>query len=152
MTIEVTSTAIEEGGMIPRKYTADGENVSPPLAWTGVPDGTKSIALLNDDPDAPVGDWVHWIIFNMNASTAGLPEGVTDHEIISSGAKLGKNDFGSLGYGGPAPPHGTHRYYFKIYALDTLLNLESGAKKPQLLKAMEGHILAEGQLMGKYAR
>jgi Raf kinase inhibitor-like YbhB/YbcL family protein len=147
--IKVTSTAFGEGVMIPKKYTCDDQNVSPQLAWTGVPAGTKSIALICDDPDAPVGDWVHWVAFNIPAATKELAEGV---RTLPAGSKKGTNDFRKLEYGGPCPPSGVHRYYFKIYALDTQLSLGEGATKVQLLKAMEGHILDQGALMGRYQR
>jgi Raf kinase inhibitor-like YbhB/YbcL family protein len=152
MDIKITSTAFAEGSMIPKRYTCDGEDVSPPLAWTGVPDGTKSLALICDDPDAPMGTWVHWVLFNIPADIKDLPTSVPPQKVIESGAKHGINDFRKFGYGGPCPPGGTHRYYFKLYALDTELELEPGITKAQLLKAMEGHILAQGQLMGRYKR
>lgn len=152
MKITVTSTAFEEGGMIPPKYTCDGDDISPPLALAGIPEGTKSIALISDDPDAPVGTWVHWVLFNLPPDTKELPEKVPPERILPSGASHGTNDFRRLGYGGPCPPGGTHRYYFKIYALDAMLDLPAGATKKDLEKAMEGHILAQGQLMGKYKR
>lgn len=152
MDINITSMAFEEGGMIPRKHTCDGVDVSPPLAWTGVPEGAKTIALISDDPDAPVGTWVHWVLFNLPAAEKGLPEAVPPDKELKNGAKQGRNDFRRIGYGGPCPPGGTHRYFFKLYALDAVLNLPAGATKAELLKAMEGHILAQGQLMGKYRR
>jgi len=152
MSIEVTSTAFEDGGMIPPRYTADGQDISPPLRWDAVPEGTKSIALISDDPDAPMGTWVHWVLFNLPADAAELAENVPPKSTLPNGAAQGTNDFGKIGYGGPAPPSGTHRYYFKIYALDAQIDLPPGAKKSQLLKAMEGHILAQGQLMGRYKR
>jgi len=152
MEIKVSSQAFEEGGMIPRKHTCDGEDVSPPLTWTGVPDGAKTIALIGDDPDAPMGTWVHWVLFNLPANVKELAEATPPDKELSSGAKQGKNDFRRIGYGGPCPPGGTHRYFFKLYALDIALNLAAGATKGDLLKAMQGHVLAEGQLMGKYKR
>jgi Raf kinase inhibitor-like YbhB/YbcL family protein len=152
MDIKITSTAFEEGGMIPRKYTCDGADVSPALAWTGVPEAAKTIALISDDPDAPMGTWVHWVLFNLPAAENGLPEAIPLDKELKSGAKQGRNDFRRIGYGGPCPPGGTHRYFFKVYALDTVLNLPAGATKAELIKAMEGHILAHGQLMGKYRR
>jgi hypothetical protein len=152
MDIKITSTAFAEGSMIPKRYTCDGEDVSPPLAWSGVPDGTKSLALICDDPDAPMGTWIHWVLFNIPADRKELPTSVPPQKVIESGAKHGVNDFRKFGYGGPCPPGGTHRYYFKLYALDTELELEAGVTKAQLLKAMEGHILAQGQLMGRYKR
>jgi len=152
MEIEITSQAFEEETMIPEKYTCDGIDVSPPLAWASVPESTKTLALICDDPDAPMGTWVHWVLFNLPASINELPESVPTDEELENGAKQERNDFRRIGYGGPCPPGGTHRYYFKLYALDTEINLEAGAKKSQLLESMEGHILAEGQLMGRYKR
>lgn len=150
--MKITSSAFEEGGMIPRKYTCDGSDVSPPIKWDNVPEGTKSIALIYDDPDAPVGIWIHWVIYNIPPETRELDENVPREETLSNGTKQGKNDWGRIGYGGPCPPGGTHRYYFKLYALDTEPDLEPGPTKKKLLNAMEGHILVEGQLMGKYKR
>ena len=152
MAITITSTAFSEGSMIPQNYACDGEDISPPLAWSGVPDGTKSLALICDDPDAPMGTWVHWVLFNIPAHIMELPANISPEKIIQNGAKHGINDFRKFGYGGPCPPGGTHRYYFKLYALDTEINVEAGINKAQLLQAMEGHILAEGQLMGRYSR
>jgi Raf kinase inhibitor-like YbhB/YbcL family protein len=152
MDIKVTSSAFEEGGMIPAKYTCDGQDISPPLQWRGIPEGAKSIALINDDPDAPMGMWVHWVLFNLPADTTELAENIPADETLPNGAKHGITDFRRLGYGGPCPPSGTHRYFFKIYALDEKLDLPSGATKGQLLEKMEGHILAQGQLIGKYKR
>ena len=150
--IKVTSSAFSEGGMIPKKYTRDGEDISPPLSWTAVPEDTKSIALICDDPDAPMGTWVHWVIFNIPAVTRELPSNIPPLPVIKNGAKQGLNDFRKHGYNGPSPPGGTHRYYFKLYALDIEIDLPSETTKEQLLKAMEGHILAKGQIMGKYKR
>jgi len=152
MELKISSQAFQESGMIPRKHTCDGEDVSPPLAWTGVPDGAKTIALIADDPDAPMGTWVHWVLFNLPANVKELAGATPPDKELSSGAKQGKNDFRRIGYGGPCPPGGTHRYFFKLYALDITLNLAAGATKADLLKAMQGHVLAEGQLMGKYKR
>lgn len=152
MNIKITSTAFAEGGMIPKQYTCDGKDVSPPLAWEGVPTAAKTMALICDDPDAPIGTWVHWVLFNLPASTKELAENIPTKPTLPNGAKQGRNDFGRFGYGGPCPPGGTHRYYFKIYALDCELKLDPGATKAQVLKAMEAHVLAEGQLMGRYKR
>jgi hypothetical protein len=147
MALQVTSPVFTEGGTISRKFTCDAENVSPALAWTGAPPGTQSFALIADDPDAPVGTWVHWVLYDLPADTTSLPEGVKGVGVE------GVNDFRKTGYGGPCPPRGTpHRYYFKIYALDTQLGLKPGASKRDVERAMQGHILAQGQLMGKYAR
>jgi len=152
MKLSLTSEAFQEGGMIPRKYTCDGPDVSPPLAWSPVPAGAKSIALICDDPDAPMGTWVHWVVFNLPGDASGVPEGISPRENLENGARQGVNDFGRIGYGGPCPPRGTHRYFFKLYALDVKLDLSGRVTKERLLRGMEGHILAEGHLMGKYKR
>lgn len=152
MDIKIASSAFDEGGTIPVKYTCDGEDVSPPLEWSGMPEGAKTLVLISDDPDAPMGTWVHWVLFNLPAAVHNLPEDIPPVHTMESGAKQGMNDFRKIGYGGPCPPGGTHRYYFKIYALDTEIDLEAGATKPEILRAMEGHILAQGQLMGRYSR
>ena len=152
MAIKITSSAFGEGGMIPKPYTCDGKDISPPLQWSGVPDSAKSLALICDDPDAPMGTWVHWVLYNLPGDLKELPEAIPSDKTLKNGATHGRNDFHKFGYGGPCPPGGTHRYYFKLYALDTVLDLEPGATKAALLKAMEGHILAQGQLMGKYKR
>ncbi|MGB9770444.1 MAG: YbhB/YbcL family Raf kinase inhibitor-like protein [Candidatus Kapaibacteriota bacterium] len=152
MEVQIFSSAFENAGFIPRKYTCDGENVSPPLNWKNLPPGTKSLAIINDDPDAPMGTWVHWVIYNIPATSSGLPENVKPQEKLPDGTLQGKNSWGRIGYGGPCPPSGTHRYYFKIYALDKMLDLKPGATKEQVLKAMQGHILAEGAFYGKYSR
>jgi Raf kinase inhibitor-like YbhB/YbcL family protein len=153
MKIELSSTAFGEGQTISKPYTGDGKDVSPPLRWSDPPQGTKSFALICDDPDAPRGTWVHWVLFNLPADQRALEEAVPAQGELANGAKQGKNDFRKLGYGGPAPPPGKpHRYFFKLYALDTVLDLAPGAAKNQLAAAMKGHILAEGQLMGQYGR
>ncbi len=152
MEIQVTSPAFEEGGMIPRQYTCDGEDISPALNWPSVPEGTRSIALIADDPDAPVGTFVHWVLYGLPGDAEGLPENIARERELPRGARQGVNDLGKIGYGGPCPPRGTHRYFFKVYALDTALNLPPGESKARLLKAMEGHILAQGQTMGRYQR
>jgi len=150
--MKLSSLAFNDGDMIPNKYTCDGADISPPLEWGLVPEDSKSIALICDDPDAPVGTWVHWVYYDIPAGTNGLSENITPQEKPDNGGKQGTNDFRKIGYGGPCPPGGTHRYYFKIYALDTILNLPAGADKKQLLKEMEGHIIGQAQLMGKYKR
>lgn len=152
MDIKITSSAFENGGLIPSRYTCDGEDISPPLKWEQVPENTKSIALICDDPDAPMGTFVHWVLFNLPAGTNQLAEDVPADKTLPNGAGQGITDFGRIGYGGPCPPSGTHRYFFKIYALDVELTLKAGAGKRDLLKATEGHILAQGQLIGKYKR
>ena len=148
----IESTAFSEGGMIPVKYTCDGENVSPPLKWNQPPEGTNCFALISDDPDAPAGTWVHWVVYNIPAHVRELHEDVPSSQILPDGTVQGMTDFRSIGYGGPCPPSGTHRYYFKLYALDIILNINPGATKRQLLHAMEGHILAQGEFIGRYAR
>jgi len=153
MNIQLTSTAFADGQPIPAKYTCDSDDVSPPLQWTNAPARTKSFALIADDPDAPMGNWVHWVAYDLSANTSALPEDVAKTPTLAGGAKQGMNDFRRLGYGGPCPPPGKpHRYFFKIYALDTVLNLKPGLTKRELLQATNGHVLAEGQLMGTYQR
>ncbi len=152
MEIKIKSLAFEDGGMIPGKFTCDGLDVSPALGWESVPENAKTLAIICDDPDAPMGTWVHWVVFNIPADLGGLEEDVPADEVLPTGAIQGKNDFRRIGYGGPCPPGGTHRYFFKIYALDTELDLSPGATKSQVLEAMEGHILAHGELMGRYSR
>jgi Raf kinase inhibitor-like YbhB/YbcL family protein len=153
MALELTSSAFQEGQPIPRQYTGDGKDLSPALKWTEPPAATKSFALICDDPDAPRKTWVHWVLFNIPAETRELNEGVPTQETLAGGARQGKNDFGKLGYGGPAPPRGKpHRYFFRLYALDTVLDLAAGASKADLVKAMEGHLLGEAALMGTYSR
>jgi Raf kinase inhibitor-like YbhB/YbcL family protein len=148
MTFEISSPAFAQGETIPVKYTCDGADVSPPLRWDEPPAGTGSLALIADDPDAPVGTWVHWVVFNLPADARELPEQAT----LPGGSQDGTNSWGRTGYGGPCPPSGTHRYFFKLYALDTTLDLAVGASKEELLQAMEGHILAQTELMGTYSR
>lgn len=146
--MQLTSTAFQEGATIPKQYTGDGKDVSPPLRWSGAPAGVTSYALICDDPDAPRSTWVHWLVWNVPADQQELPEGK-----VPNGARQGKNDFGKIGYGGPAPPPGQpHRYFFRLYALDTVLDLPAGTTKQQLEQAMKGHTLALAQLMGKYGR
>jgi Raf kinase inhibitor-like YbhB/YbcL family protein len=153
MNIQITSTAFSEGQPIPRKYTGEGSDISPPLAWTNAPANTKSFALIADDPDAPMGTWVHWVLYDLPAGTNALPEDVAKTQYIAGNAKQGITDFHRLGYGGPFPPPGKpHRYFFKLYALDTMLDLKPGATKKDVEAAMKGHILAEGQVMGTYQR
>jgi len=152
MEIRITSSSFEECGFIPTKYTCDDVDISPPLEWSGIPEGTKELALICDDPDAPMGTWVHWVMYNLPPNVQTLPENIPPIKELENGTTQGSNDFHKIGYGGPCPPGGTHRYFFKIYALDTELNLEPGKTKAELLKSIEGHILAEGQLMGKYKR
>ena len=150
--IKLTSPAFKEGQAIPRTYTCDGVNVSPPLEWSGVPKTAKTVAIIADDPDAPAGTWVHWVLYNLPAENIGVVENMPATENLAAGGFQGKNDFEKIGYGGPCPPSGTHRYFFKIYALDSELPLIAGATKAELVKAMEGHVVLEGQLMGTYKR
>jgi Raf kinase inhibitor-like YbhB/YbcL family protein len=150
--MQMTSSAFTEGNMIPAKYTCDGQDMSPPLEWRDVPAGTKSFGLISDDPDAPMGTWVHWVAFNIPPNVTKLDENVRPDKEFRNGMRQGSNDWPKIGYGGPCPPSGTHRYYFKLYALDALLDIPSGTTKTRLLQAMKGHILAEAQLMGKYKR
>ena len=152
MDLNISSEIFSNGGMIPSKYTCDGADLSPPLSWSAGPEGTKSYALIADDPDAPGGTWVHWVIYDIPMYVTSLPEGVQKSKASENGADQGTNDFRKYGYGGPCPPGGTHRYYFKVYALDTILGKGPGLTKKQLIAAMEGHILAQGELMGKYSR
>ncbi len=153
MQIEITSPAFQPGKPIPVRYTCDATDTSPPLAWTNVPPASQSLALIADDPDAPVGTWVHWVVYDLPPSTTQLPENLDKSQHVLGGATQGLNDFHRPGYGGPCPPPGKpHRYFFKLYALDRTLGLPPGATKQDLLKAMKGHVLAEGQLMGTYQR
>ena len=150
--MEITSVAFKEGQPIPRQYTCDGINISPPLEWNGVPKTAKTIAIICDDPDAPAGTWVHWVLYNLPADKIGLIENTPAAETLSGGGMQGKNDFGKIGYGGPCPPSGTHRYFFKAYALDSELPLKPGATKAEVEKAMEGHVSMQAQLKGTYKR
>ena len=150
--IKLMSSAFKEGQPIPRTYTCDGVNVSPPLEWSGVPANAKTLAIIADDPDAPGGNWVHWVLYNLPAGNIGLVENLLATEKLAAGGFQGKNDFGKTAYGGPCPPSGTHRYFFRIYALDAELPLKAGATKAELLKAMDDHVVLQGQLMGTYRR
>lgn len=150
--MKLSSSGFEEGGMIPKIYACDSLNVSPPLVWSDLPEGTRSLAVICEDPDAPVGNWVHWVVFNIPASVKELPEKVPPHEMLPDGAKHGLNDFKKIGYGGPCPPSGTHRYVFTLYALDSLLDLDSGITRDDLVLGMKGHVLGQAVLMGKYRR
>lgn len=153
MTLKLTSSAFEPGATIPKKFTCDGPDVSPALNWSDPPAGTQSFALIADDPDAPVGTWVHWVLYDLPADARSLAENVPKQEQLPSGARQGRNDFRKIGYGGPCPPPGKpHRYFFKLYALDAKLNLKAGAAKAEVEKAMQEHILAQGELMGRYGR
>jgi len=151
MEFNLTSEVFLEGAPIPSEYTCNGEDVSPPLAWSGAPDNTSSFALIMDDPDAPMGTWVHWVLFNLPGDANALDVGLPSEAEFPDGSRQGTNSWGRLGYGGPCPPSGNHRYYFKLYALDTSLVLSESAAKEDVLAAMEGHILMETELMGTYS-
>lgn len=152
MEIKVTSSAFKDGEMIPSKYTCDGINISPPIHWQTEVKGIKSFALIADDPDAPSGDWVHWVVFNIPSEVRELAEDSKANRNLPDGVLMGTNDFRTISYGGPCPPSGTHRYFFKLYGLDIVLHLKAGATKRELLEAMKGHILVHGQLIGLYKR
>ena len=145
--LSIASPAFPHNGMIPPEHTCDGGDASPPLSIRDVPEGTRSLALIVDDPDAPVKTWVHWVVWNIRADTAEIPAAT-----VPPGARQGRNDFGKQAYGGPCPPSGTHRYFFKLYALDGVLPLEAGAAKGQLEEAMKGHLLGKAELIGLYRR
>lgn len=148
--IEVRSPAFGEGEMIPVDFTCEGADMSLPIEWANVPSGTKSLAILMEDPDAPSGNWTHWLVYDLPPSLRRLPAGIPAAELMSYGGMQGRTDFGKPGYGGPCPPQGIHRYFFKVYALDKMLGLRPGVSKQELFKAMQGHVLAEGQLTGTY--
>jgi hypothetical protein len=150
---ELKSAAFPGGGEIPKQHTCDGSDVSPPLEWTSLPAGTKSLALVCEDPDAPGGLFVHWVLWAIPASASALPEGVKQDATRPDGSRQGRNDFGRIGYNGPCPPRGpAHRFVFTLQALDAVPDLAPGATRRQLLDAIEGHVLGRAQLTGKYAR
>lgn len=152
MAFTLTSEVFAANGPIPAPYTCDGDNISPPLAWTEPPDGTHSIALISDDPDAPAGTWVHWVVWNVPSAARQLAAGQTKQARLPDGTRQGFTDFKRPGYGGPCPPSGTHRYFFKLYALDTTLELPDASTKVDVLKAMDGHVLGQAELIGTYQR
>jgi len=152
MDISVKSPAFKDGEMIPSMYSCDGENISPPLMWYDPPENTETFVLISDDPDAPMGTWVHWVVYNIPPEIREFPKNIPSDPVMDGGSIQGITDFGTSGYGGPCPPSGTHRYFFKIYALDTTLPLGEGASKKDVVNAMKGHILAKGQIMGRYRR
>jgi Raf kinase inhibitor-like YbhB/YbcL family protein len=153
MAFDLTSSAFRQGGDIPKPHTCDGPDRSPPLAWTSPPAGTKAFALVCEDPDAPGGLWVHWVLWGIPPATSTLPEGVKRDPTLPDGSHHGTNDFGAVGYNGPCPPRGApHRYFWKLYALDTTPAVPPGATRQQLLDAIAGHILGETTLMGRYGR
>lgn len=149
-TLTITSPDFEHGQPIPALFSCDGEDISPALAWGEAPAGTQSLALIVDDPDAPVGTWVHWVVYNLPPERRGLPQGVPGIESIEGGGLQGSNSWNRTDYGGPCPPSGTHRYFFKLYALDITLDAGGGLSKKDVEAAMAGHILAQGELMGTY--
>jgi hypothetical protein len=152
--MKLWSTAFDEGAMLPPHFTCDGDGVSPPLEWDDVPDGTQSFALVCEDPDAPRGLFIHWLLYNLSAGSRELEEDIPGDEVLSNGARQGTNSFGDIGYGGACPPKGDreHRYIFKLHALDTDLAVGPGASREELLTAMRNHVLADTQLVGKYKR
>ncbi len=154
MSLELTSTAFKTGDPLPREFTADGRDISPPLKWSEPPSGTRSLALICEDPDAPRGIFTHWVVYHIPPESPELIENIPRGAVrLPNGTLQGTNDFGKVGYGGPAPPPGKpHRYYFKIFALDQQVNLGPGASRKQLLEAMKDHVLAEGKLMGRYGK
>ncbi len=161
--LKLTSPAFTEGGTIPKAYTCDGADKSPPLQWSGIPEAARSLVLICDDPDAPAGTWSHWVVFNLPPDVTSLEEGIAAELTAAPepppavkqalrATMQGKNDFGKIGYGGPCPPSGTHRYVFRLYAVDRSLDVPAGATRAEVLRAIEGHVVAEGKLTGKYAR
>lgn len=153
MSFQISSTGFPPGEAIPKRFTCDGPDASPPLNWNDAPPKTQSFALLVLDPDAPAKVWVHWVLYDLPADAKELPEEVAKQEQLPNGARQGVNDFGKIGYSGPCPPPGKpHRYFFEFYALDSKLNLKAGANKGQVERAMKGHILAQVELIGKYGR
>jgi hypothetical protein len=150
--MNLKSTAFTANGMIPSLYTCDGQDISPDLSWDAPPTGTQSLALIVDDPDAPGQIFVHWVLYDLPPEIHQLPKGLPAEPTLSGGGVQGKNDFGNLGYGGPCPPSGIHRYFFRLYALDRELELKSGATKAQLEAAINGHIIATAELVGRYSR
>ncbi|MFC1854805.1 YbhB/YbcL family Raf kinase inhibitor-like protein [Candidatus Dependentiae bacterium] len=148
--INVSSSAFSDGDTLPINYTCEGKDISPPISWSNLPPNTKSVALVCDDPDAPMGTWVHWVLFNIPVNVTSLEEGVDETTI--SGVVRGNNSWNRVGYGGACPPSGKHRYIFRVYAFDTTLSIKEGSTKIELADAMKGHVLGEGELMSKYAR
>ena len=151
MAFHLTTTAFQDGEFIPKEFTCDGPDISPALAWTEPPAGTKSLAVIVDDPDAPAGTWVHWVLYDLPDDARKLEEGVAKDRQLPNGTRQGRNDFGKIGYNGPCPPKGgPHRYFFKLYALDRKTNLKAGASKVELERAMKGHTLAEAEVVGRF--
>ena len=153
MSLTITSPDFASGAEIPRRFTCSGEDRSPALAWSGVPQGTRSLALIVDDPDAPAGTWVHWVLYNLPGTHTSLDGNVEKKQELANGARQGVNDFRKTGYNGPCPPPGKpHRYYFRLYALDSALTLPAGADRKALDRAMVGHVLAHAEWMGRFQR
>ena len=152
LTMNLESSAFAADGLIPPQYTCDGQDISPPLSWSAPPEGTQSFVLICDDPDAPLRTFVHWVVYNLPPEIRGLSEAAAFESTLQSGGIQGINDFRKIGYGGPCPPRGAHRYFFKLYALDIQLELKPGVTKTQVIKAMDGHVLASAELIGRYAR
>jgi Raf kinase inhibitor-like YbhB/YbcL family protein len=153
MSLTVTSTSFRSGGDIAKKFSCDGEDVSPQISWSGAPEGSKAFVLIAEDPDAPAGTWTHWVLYDVPAATTSFDEGLSKAEQLPDGLKQGRNDFRKIGYNGPCPPAGKpHRYFFRLYALDRILNVKPGAARSEIEKAMQGHILAQGEYMGRYRR
>lgn len=151
-TLSLTSPAFSPGGAIPARHSRDGGDVSPPLHWGATPQETRSLAVICEDPDAGLAPWVHWLAFNIPAGSTKLDENLPKSAMLPGGAVQGRNDFGDVGYGGPQPPSGTHRYFFRLYAVDQSLNLDSGATREDILRAIDGHVVGEAELMGTYRR
>ncbi len=152
MAFELKTSAFTAGGAMPSIYTCQGKDISPPLTWSGAPEKTRSFVLICDDLDAPMTTWVHWVYYDIPSTASSLPEGMSTQEKPEQGGIHGTSSFGYFGYGGPCPPWGTHRYFFRLYALDTMLSLAPGEKKKAVLKAMEGHVLGTAELMGTYKK
>ena len=153
VSLELKSPDFTASGNIPKQFTCEGANISPALKWNAPPAATQSFVLIADDPDAPVGTWVHWVVFDLPANLRALPQNFPKNEQLADGSRQGRNDFGKIGYGGPCPPPGKpHRYFFKLYALDAKLNLMPGATKKDVERAMQGHILAQGEYIGRFSR
>lgn len=150
--LQLKSSAFGSGSPIPSQYTCDGADISPPLAWSDPPLKTGSFVVIAEDPDAPVGTWTHWVLFNIPAGARGLAEGLPKTPSLPDGSRYGENSWGRADYGGPCPPGGTHRYFFKLYALDGMLDLSAGATKDQVTQAMQGHVLAKAEEMGVFSR
>lgn len=151
--MQISTKSFSAGGEIPKRYTCDGADISPQLSWSGTPPGSQSLALIGDDPDAPRGTWTHWVVYDLPASTKELAEDVRKVDQLPGGGSQGRNDFGKTGYNGPCPPPGKpHRYFFRVFALDKMLALKPGASRKEVESAMQGHVLAQAEVMGRYGR